>query len=197
MRQKVSEVETMTITVLGKGRNGGKTRTIMLGDTVKEFVARWMYEREFLVERFKKEHPSQTVPDLLFIHEWHGELVGYSESGIDRIVWAFKKRMENAYARAFDFGNHTMRRTFGRRQWMLKTPIETISEMLGHESIDMTKKYLGLDLEDMSTAFDQYAKYQKMVSEDLDLADEGLYQKTVQFSDSQCFEWTEREMPAQ
>jgi hypothetical protein len=27
-------------------------------------------------------------------------------------------------------------------------PIETISEMLGHESIDMTKKYLGLCLDD-------------------------------------------------
>ncbi len=82
MRQKASEVETRTVTVLGKGRNGGKIRTMMLNDTVKEFVARWMYERELMVERFKKEYPSQTVPDLLFIHEWHGELRGYSESGI-------------------------------------------------------------------------------------------------------------------
>jgi hypothetical protein len=30
----------------------------------------------------------------------------------------------------------------------VKTPIETISEMLGHESIDMTRKYLGLCLDD-------------------------------------------------
>jgi len=28
------------------------------------------------------------------------------------------------------------------------TPIETISEMLGHESIDMTRKYLGIKLDD-------------------------------------------------
>jgi hypothetical protein len=41
-----------------------------------------------------------------------------------------------------------MRRTFGRRQWKLKTPIETISEMLGHESIDMTRIYLGIKLDD-------------------------------------------------
>jgi len=120
----------------------------MLNDTVKEFIARWMYERQVMVDRYKATYPNLPIPELLFIHEWHGELRGYSESGIDKIVWAFKKRMENAFARTFDFSNHTMRRTFGRRQWQLKTPIETISDMLGHESIDMTKKYLGLNLSD-------------------------------------------------
>jgi hypothetical protein len=52
------------------------------------------------------------------------------------------------YARKFDFSNHTLRRSFGRRQWMLGTPIETIADMLGHESVEMTKRYLGLNLED-------------------------------------------------
>jgi integrase len=56
--------------------------------------------------------------------------------------------MECAFVRTFDFSNHTMRRTFGRRQWQLKTPVETISDMFGHESIDMTKKYLSLNLTD-------------------------------------------------
>ena len=48
------------------------------------------------------------------------------------------------YGRKFDFSNHTLRRTFGRKQWKLGTPIETISEVLGHESVDVTKNYLGL-----------------------------------------------------
>ena len=85
---------------------------------------------------------------MLFVHEQEGELTGYSEFGIDRIVLAFKKLMENVYAMKFDFSNHTLRRTFGRRQWKLGTPIETIAEMLGHESIDMTRRYLGLNLTD-------------------------------------------------
>lgn len=148
MRQKVSDVNARTITLIGKGRNGGKLRTVMLNDTTKEFHARWMSERKALMERYRKEHPGRTVPDLLFIHEWHGELRGFSETGADKIVQRFKSRMESAHARTFNFSNHTLRRTFGRRQWQLGTPIETISEMLGYESIDQTRKYLGLNLSD-------------------------------------------------
>jgi len=42
-------------------------------------------------------------------------------------------------------------------------PIETIARILGHEDTKTTLHYLGLDYEDMSSAMEQYAQYQKLV----------------------------------
>jgi len=58
------------------------------------------------------------------------------------------------YGRTFGF--HTLRRTFGRNLWLREQKIETISELLGHSSTDMTRKYLGLNLSDMSKALACY-----------------------------------------
>jgi integrase len=108
MRQKVSDIDNRTITVLGKGNNGGKLRTLMLNNTVSGLVVKWMEERDLIVQRFQKEHPNGAISDNLFIHEQEGELRGYSESGVDRIVRTFRGRMEKEYSRTFDFSNHTM-----------------------------------------------------------------------------------------
>jgi len=43
-----------------------------------------------------------------------------------------------------------------------RVPIETIAKILGHSDTRSTLHYLGLDYEDMSSAFAQYAEYQKM-----------------------------------
>jgi integrase len=48
--------------------------------------------------------------------------------------------------------SHTLRRTFGRNLWLAAAAVETISELLGHTSTDMTRKYLGLNLSDMERA---------------------------------------------
>ena len=49
-----------------------------------------------------------------------------------------------------------MRRTFGRNLWLLGVQVEVISEILGHSSTDMTRKYLGLNLTDMRKALSCY-----------------------------------------
>jgi integrase len=58
------------------------------------------------------------------------------------------------YGKKFSF--HTLRRTFGRNLWLRGIPIETISELLGHASTDMTRLYLGLNLTDMRKAISEY-----------------------------------------
>jgi integrase len=58
------------------------------------------------------------------------------------------------HGRKFTF--HTLRRSFGRNLWLLEVPIETISMILGHSSIDMTRKYLGIDQSDMRQALARY-----------------------------------------
>jgi integrase len=54
------------------------------------------------------------------------------------------------------FGFHTLRRSFGRNLWLLGIPIETISELYGHEGVDMTRMYLGVGISDMSKALSGY-----------------------------------------
>ncbi len=58
------------------------------------------------------------------------------------------------FGRRFTF--HTMRRTFGRVLWLKGVQLETISEILGHASTDMTRRYLGLNLSDMREALEKY-----------------------------------------
>lgn len=59
------------------------------------------------------------------------------------------------HGRKFTF--HTLRRSFGRNLWLHGVPVETISELLGHASTDMTRKYLGLNLTDIRKAMSCYA----------------------------------------
>jgi len=54
------------------------------------------------------------------------------------------------------FTTHTLRRTFGRNLWLRGIPIETISELMGHVSTDMTRLYLGLNITDMRKAISEY-----------------------------------------
>jgi integrase len=60
------------------------------------------------------------------------------------------------------FSTHTLRRTFGRNLWLRGIPIETISELMGHESTQVTKMYLGLNLSDMRKAISEYGTKSEM-----------------------------------
>ena len=55
------------------------------------------------------------------------------------------------------FFNHTLRRTFGRTMYRSGVEVATISKMMGHESIDQTLKYIGVGLDDMSSAIQAFA----------------------------------------
>ena len=78
-------------------------------------------------------------------------LLGFERSQSERLLSGFCTQ----FGRKFTF--HTMRRTFGRNLWLLGVPIETISELLGHSSSDMTRRYLGLNLTDMRQALARYS----------------------------------------
>lgn len=69
-----------------------------------------------------------------------------SEEELDEFCSRFGKK----------FTFHTLRRTFGRNLWLLGVRLETVSELLGHSSTDMTRLYLGLDLVDMKKALATY-----------------------------------------
>ncbi len=49
-----------------------------------------------------------------------------------------------------DFSNHTLRRTFGRNLYHAGTLIERISKLYGHEDIQTTLRYIGVNLDDIA-----------------------------------------------
>jgi len=51
-------------------------------------------------------------------------------------------------------GHHTLRRPGGRLMWLAKVPIETIASVMGHESTEMTLRYIGINLGDQCKAFE-------------------------------------------
>jgi len=77
-------------------------------------------------------------------------LLGLGRTRSDDLLGDFCVR----FAKKFSF--HTLRRTFGRNLWLLGTRLETISELLGHASCDMTRLYLGLNMLDMRSALSAY-----------------------------------------
>lgn len=87
--------------------------------------------------------------------------------GNDRLIPIGKEQMANnvvEFSLRFGrrFSTHTLRRTFGRNLWLRGIPIETISELMGHASTDMTRLYLGLNLSDMRKAISEYGTKSEM-----------------------------------
>jgi len=136
--------------VRGKGRGGGKWRSVPMGYGTEEAIQQWLNERNKIVSEYRKFHPEDDIPDSLLIwkrYSGHRMVINsYSERGhsLDRaVIIPLRKSV------GFEFSNHTLRRTFGREMFHAGVEIETISKILGHESIDMTLKYLGLNMDDM------------------------------------------------
>jgi len=78
-------------------------------------------------------------------------LLNMKETKSDDRLAEFSQR----FGKKFTF--HTLRRSFGRNLWLLGIPIETIGELYGHASVDMTRQYLGVGITDMGKALAIYS----------------------------------------
>jgi len=154
MRLEADKVLSTTFEVRGKGRRGGKVRTIQLSSTVRNSLNEWMIERSIMIVEARKANPNAKIPPEMIIHNRakRGALKAYGESGLDGIVDRVRKGMEEKFGREFTFTNHTLRRTCGRRLWKQGVKIEIIQNILGHESPAMTYQYLGINLKDQDEA---------------------------------------------
>lgn len=163
MRLEAGKVLSSTFEVRGKGRRGGKVRTIQLSENVKQALNEWRIKRSEIISEAQKINPLVKVPLEMIIHNRtkRGCLNPYGETGLDEVVDRVRRGMEKKYGREFDFSNHTLRRTCGRRLWKQGVKIEVIQNILGHESPAMTYLYLGINLKDQDeamNALDQYVK---------------------------------------
>lgn len=94
---------------------------------------------------------SGDVPDNLILWLKAGKLHAYSEEGygLDKVVTEpLSKQL------GFRVTNHKGRRTFGRTLYRAGVPVPTISRILGHDSTEVTLRYIGVDLDDMRKAME-------------------------------------------
>jgi integrase/recombinase XerD len=152
------------VNVLGKGRMGGKWRTIPNHEDTKAIIGEYLLERRRMVEEARKQDPSAEIPPNLLIYLKAGKVHDWRKSGIDGRLRRLKDRVEAAYGRELDFSNHTLRRTGGRMLWEAKVKLETISAILGHENTSTTIDYLGLNYNDMKEGMEKLAQYQNAVN---------------------------------
>ena len=115
----------------------------------RDALNEYLVYRDRLIAEAKLRNPATVVPKEVFLHLNGRFLSPYSEhgTGFDKAFIEPVRRITGVH-----FGNHTLRRTFGRQLWKNGVPIETISRILGHESVSMTLRYIGVNIGDMSSA---------------------------------------------
>ena len=133
------------ITVLGKGRAGGKLRLVPFHARFMPALNEWLAHRAYLCVKARND-----PPDNLLI--WVGtdgiahEYNAVKGSGIDGVIRRASKAVN------VPFSCHTLRRTFGRIMWLAGVPVVTIARILGHSSTEQTLSYIGANLDDMADA---------------------------------------------
>jgi len=151
------------VNVLGKGRMGGKWRTVPFHQDTKGIIGEWLLLCRKMIEEARKHGIGAEVPPNLLLYLKAGKVHAWKKSGIDNILARLRKRVEAVYERDMDFSNHTLRRTGGRMLWQAGVKLETIGAILGHENTSTTIDYLGLNLDDMSEGMRKLAQYQNAV----------------------------------
>jgi len=150
LRMKTEDIHDSYITVRGKGQMGGKLRNVPYHrDTINVLTAFNRY-RQDLIEAARSRRPASTaVPEEYVIRLEGSVLRTYDPDG-----WGWDKTVivPMREALGFQFSNHTLRRTFGRIMYRASVPVATIAQIYGHESTDVTLRYIGVDLDDMSAA---------------------------------------------
>ena len=133
LRLRLCDIHENRLDVLGKGRFGGKPRTVSLvPKESQEIIQRYLQYRA-----------------LAFCHKNTDRLVPLQRTALDNVL----KRLQDKTGIRF-LGHHTLRRTGGRLMWLAGVPIETIASIMGHESTDMTLRYIGVNLTDQTKAFE-------------------------------------------
>jgi integrase/recombinase XerD len=146
MKALRTDFRTNQVIVHGKGRMGGKDYTIFPHPETRQVVEEAIDHNNHLVRRAGAS--SQAERQYLFLYTKGKRLGHYSgDTSYDTLLSRICKEAE-VYC-----SHHTLRRTFGRTLWEAGVPIETISEMMGHEKLDVTRQYLGIKLDDMRTAW--------------------------------------------
>lgn len=134
-RAKVDHFKGNEIVIHGKGRGGGKYRTISKHEGLTdELLNMWYQERdEMLKSNFSRS-------DYLMIYKYGKNSTNYRPNSLDNKL---RKILNTANLTGT---HHTLRRTFGRLYYEATGDIVETSNLLGHESVQTTMRYIGVQL---------------------------------------------------
>jgi integrase len=125
LRRKDVLLDEGCLSVLGKGRNGGKWRKIPIHPVAQG-----------LLRPFVREFSSD------------GRLFPLSASGADGLLQRAAHRATRP-GEDFRVSHHDLRRTFGRIAYGAGMDLVQLKNLLGHSSVEMTVHYIGLDSDRM------------------------------------------------
>jgi len=146
-RLNVVDFDGSMVRVLGKGPGEGKPRDVKKHPETDRVLEDYLEHRERMIIRpALMSNPLLEVPNGLMVYHHSGRLGVMQRTALDRRI----ERIRDLAG--IHFGNHTLRRTWGRELWKATVPIETISEMMGHEDVRTTLRYLGISHEDQGEA---------------------------------------------
>ena len=151
------------VRVKGKGRYGGKERSIPWHPDTAEVLDFAESMRNEIIRRARVKNPYVKVPDAMLLYECGGKLGSYKKSALDQIVDRLSERT------GISFSHHTLRRTGARMMFfslVKEEPgmsLEKVQYVLGHTDPRTTQLYLGLKGEDVASAMEHYGEYQKAV----------------------------------
>ncbi len=153
MRSKVDHIFGSTIRVEGKGRMGGKVRFLPQHSQTYPIYLEAIRYREALRQEALDLYGEVEDEGWLMCYRRGKVIRQYKESWMHDAIVNIRERM------GVHFSHHTLRRTYGRTLWKAGVELETIKELLGHESVDQTIKYLGIKFDDMQSGMDKYEVY--------------------------------------
>jgi integrase len=146
-RLTMGDIMIGVMDVHGKGRYGGKWRTLAWAPETLDVMLRWIDVREQMIQEARAIDPRAEVPEEFLIYRKNGKLSPYQDSGLDRILESAAQRANIVRK----FGHHTLRRS-GARFAMEADPscMPTLVEVLGHEDEAQTRRYCGLTIDNMA-----------------------------------------------
>ncbi|MCU1300023.1 MAG: tyrosine recombinase XerC subunit [Candidatus Sulfotelmatobacter sp.] len=127
------------ILIRGKGK---KERYVPFGDAVKAALARYLPERQKLLET------SHRHSNALLINRRGGRITTRS---VGRII----KKIAVAKGLSPDVHPHTLRHAFGTHMLEEGADLRAIQELLGHERLATTQRYTQLSLKHVLQVYDQ------------------------------------------
>jgi len=135
LRAKDVDFARQRLHVLGKGRNGGKWRTLpMFSETA----------------RVLRSLPTEEGEDAL--------VVPLSRSGADLILRRVAERA-GLPSLGLRVSHHDLRRTFGRVAHKAGMDLVQLKNLYGHTSMDQTVHYIGLDEDEMRDGLNRLANF--------------------------------------
>ena len=164
IRLRVQDLRGSYLEVRGKGKAGGKWRSVPYHPETPRLLEAWIAQRSQIVAAARKVKDCRE-PEELFIWSRRGNLSPYAERGSG---WDKRVIQPVRDATGIHFGNHTLRRTFGRTMFQAGVKPETIAKLMGHESTATTIDYLGLNMDDMSNAMITMANHVTRFKEGID-----------------------------